>query len=115
MTPAVGSPTLTESQPGILPPSGLQFSLSWFFHLAFYNQQLGWPRSSPTEGPLCCLAGQPKDVAKPYFPGVGPPRGGWCCLRDLRAEVSGQSVPGWPILRVRVPSSPKPRLVIPSV
>lgn len=38
MTPAVGSPTLTESQPGTLPPSGLQFSLSWFFHLAFYNE-----------------------------------------------------------------------------
>lgn len=44
--------TLTESQPG-LPPSGLQFSLSWFFHLAFYNQQLGWPRSSPQRGALC--------------------------------------------------------------
>ena len=38
VTPAVGSPTLTESQPGTLPPSGLQFSLSWFFHLAIYNQ-----------------------------------------------------------------------------
>lgn len=38
VTPAVGSPTLTGNQPGTLPPSGLQFSLSWFFHLAIYNQ-----------------------------------------------------------------------------
>lgn len=72
----------------------------------------GGPRFSPMEGPLCCPAGQPKDVAKPCFPGVGPLRGGWCCLRDLRAEVSGQSLPGWPVLRARVPSFPKPRLVI---
>ena len=83
--PPIGSKPLTESRLGTLPPGGLRFSPSWFSHSAFH---------SPTEGPLRCLAGQLKDMAKARFPGVGPLRRGWRHLRDLHAEVSGQSLPG---------------------